>query len=206
MNIEKLKDLEERFLSVYPDGFETEELKQMSKKHNLKKQCDNIHKVCSKDSFKSGLNMYDDLCKIVSRSSIVSVFEKMKFRDLSKEFDVTEKHMFIDSVHEMIHGDEKYGFTMMVNLLAPYKLAKWPIITVFRSYYYPQTDIFVKPTTAKKIIKYLELEDIVYSPKASFEFYDRYRYLFNILKGSVTNDSIKPNNPAFSGFLRMTIQ
>lgn len=206
MNIEKLHDLEKRFLSVYTEGFNSEDMKKVTKKHNLQKQVDNIHSVCSKKSFKTGLNMYDDLIKIVGRSSVVSVFEKMKFRDVARELDVTEKHMLIDSVYEMIHGDEEYGFNMIVNLLAPYKLAKWPIITIFRSYYYPQTDIFVKPTTVKKIIKYLELENITYSPKANYEFYNKYRYYFNVLKDSVSSETLKPNNPAFSGFLMMSIQ
>jgi hypothetical protein len=206
MNIQKLNRLEDGFLTVYKEGFKSTELKELTKKHNLQKQVDNIHKVCSKESFETGLNMYDDLVKIVGRSSVVSVFEKMKFRDLSKEFDLSEKHMLIDAVYELIHGDEELGFNMVVQLLAPYKLAKWPIITIFRSYYYPYTDIFVKPTTVKKIIKYLELEHIEYSSKANYLFYNKYRQYFNILKDNIRNDTVKPNNPAFSGFLRMMIQ
>ncbi len=206
MNIKRLKDLEERFLSEYKDGFESEDMKKIAKKHNLQKNVNNIHIVCSKDNFKEGLNIYDDIVKVVTKSSLVSVFEKMKFRDLVKELDLIERHMLIDAVYELLHGDEQEGFELMVNLLSPYKLAKWPIITVFRAYYYPQNDILIKPTTVKKIIKYLELEDVVYSPKANYAFYNRYRLYLNELKKHVANETLKPNNPAFSGFLMMTIQ
>lgn len=204
MNINKLIRLESDFLLHYPLGFNSEEMIEIRKKHNLNKVSSYLKKVCSKENLKLGLSVYGDIIKVVSRSSMVSVFEKMKFRDLAKELDDIEKHFLLDSIYELIHGDEKMGFNMMISLLEPYKLAKWTILTVWRAYWNIEYDVFVKPTTVKKIINYLELEDIKYTPKANYEFYHKYRIYINELKQHVI-PSLKPNNPAFSGFLMMTI-
>lgn len=204
MNINKLIRLESDFFLHYPKGFDSEEMVDIKKKHNLNKVSDYLKKVCSKENMKLGLSVYSDIVKVVSKSSMVSVFEKMKFRDLSKELDDLDKHFLLDSVYELIHGNEEQGFNMLKSLLEPYKLAKWPILTVWRAYWNLDYDVFVKPTTVKKIIKYLELEDIAYTPKASYEFYDKYRTHINELKKHVVK-SLRPNNPAFSGFLMMTI-
>ena len=204
MNLNKLKELEKKFFIMYPNAFENEELKKHGKKHNIQKRHENVLEVCSKENLEKGLSVFDDVAKVVVRSTLVSVFEKVKFKDLVKMFDDIEKHMYLDGVYELLHGDEEQGMKMLVDLLGQYKLAKWPIITIYRAYYYPQTDIFVKPTTVKKIIQHLELEDIKYTPKVNFEFYKKYRVYFNELKKHV-DSRLYPNNPAFSGFLMVTI-
>ena len=205
MNKNKLEYLEHKFISVYPDAFDNEELKKHSKKHNINKHFENARKYCSKEYLDQGLYALDDVVKIVTRSTLVSVFEKMRFRDLVKELDVTEKKLIVSSVKELIHGDEEYGFNSLVSLLSPYKLAKWPIITIFRAYYYPHDDIFVKPTTVKKILAFLEVDDMKYTSKVNYDFYRKYRTLFNSLKLYV-DKKLSPNNPAFSGFLMLTIE
>ncbi len=203
MNIKRLKQSEARFLAKYNKAFNDEELLKIRKKHNIQKHINNIHNICSKESFKQGLNIYEDVTKIVLRSSLVSVFEKVRFRDLVKELDLTERNIFLEGVYELIHGDEEYGMETLYNLLSPYKLAKWPIITIFRAYYYPDDDIFIKPTTVKNVIKTYELEDIKYTPKVNYPFYKKYRAYFNELKKHVSKD-LSPSNPAFSGFLMST--
>ncbi len=204
MKINKLKVLESKFFAIYPGGFEDEELKKMLKKHNFNKVSLFVKEVCREESLKRGIDAIDDVMRVVSKSSMVSVFEKMRFRDLIREFDLTEKTLVVAAINELVNGDEEEGFTELYNLLAPYKLAKWPILTVFRAYCYPDYDVLVKPTTVKKIIKYLELEDVEYSPKASYKFYHKYREYINLLKPHV-DSRLSPSNPAFSGFMMMTI-
>lgn len=204
MNINKLKILESKFFAIYPGGFENEVLRKISKKHNFVKISDYVKEVCSKESLKKGVEAIDGIMKVVSKSSMVSVFEKMRFRDLVKEFDLTEKALVVGAVYDLLHGDEEEGFTDLYNLLAPYKLAKWPILTVFRAYYYSSTDLLIKPTTVKKILKYLEITDIEYSPKASYSFYDKYRSHINHLKLKV-DSRLSPSNAAFSGFMMISI-
>ena len=205
MNIGKLTYLEHRFLAIYPDGFDGEEMKQIGKKHGLGKHTKYIHEVCSKENFKYGISIFDDVMKIVSRSSLVSVFEKMRFRDLMKELDLDEKRELLDAVYENLHGDERYGFESMVNILEKYKLAKWPIVTIFQTYYNPTKSVFMKPTVVKKIIKFLELEGVVYTVRPNYDFYVKYKKYINEMKKHV-DKRLRPNNPAFTGFLMITIE
>ncbi len=136
---------------------------------------------------------------------MVSVFEKMRFRDLAHEFSSYEKMEFVDGVFELLYGNEKKGFYMLISLLKPYKLAKWPIISVFRAYKNPKRDVFMKPTTVKKILKHLDIDDIKYESLPNYAFYKKYRTYINKMKKEV-DKSLSPNNPAFSGFLMVTIK
>ena len=135
---------------------------------------------------------------------MVSVFEKMRFRDFIKEIDDITQFELIDSIYELIHGNEERGFTNLVNLLRTYNLAKWPLVSAYLAYYRPNNDIFIKPTTVKRIIKYLELDEVVYNSKPTYEFYSGYRKIINSIKFEV-DESLRPNNAAFSGFLMMTL-
>ena len=78
-------------------------------------------------------------------------------------------------------------------------------MTICSLYMHPSVDVFVKPTTTKRVINYLELEDVVYKPRPSWEFYARYRDIINDIKGKV-DPSLGPNNAAFTGFLMVTLE
>lgn len=204
MNKQKLKYLEEKFLSIYPEGFQSEDMIAVGKKHNVGKLSEYVTKVCQIDYLNRGNIILEDLIKIITKSSMVSVFEKMRFRDTAREFSSEEKALFVYAIKALIHGDEREGFNTLIYLLIPYKLAKWTIITAFRAYYNLDYDVFVKPTTVKKIIKYLELNDVVYQPLPDYDIYVKYRNDINNMKRLVSK-SLSPNNPAFSGFLMMMI-
>ncbi len=203
MNIQKLKQLEKGFLYMYPKGFKTETLKEVSKKHKLGKTSDFFKMACSKEAIESGLDSIDDIVKAVTRSSMVSVFEKVKFKDMIKGISKDEKFEFLDALYENLYGNEEEGFKSLVSFLSKYKMAKWPIVTCFRAYLNMDYDVFLKPTTVKKVVNYLEL-DLVYSPTPSFSFYTKYRDCILKMKSRVSKD-LQVNNPAFSGFLMMTI-
>lgn len=204
MNIDKLKQAQETFLSRYPKGFESEEMVAISKKHKL----DNLTQFVSENLTPDVLDDIDtaaeNMIKVVSRSSMVSVFEKPKFRDAVRSMQNDDKQMLVDSLKDLLYGDEARGFNMMLDLLIKYGIAKWPLISVFRCYYNPQTDLLFKPTTVKNIIKFLELEGLVYKPRPSYDFYVKYRNTINEMKSRV-DASLAPNNPAFSGFLMMAM-
>lgn len=204
MNIDKLKGLERDFLLRYPGGFKNDELQKISKKHNLEKNNKNILDVCSPENLQKGSRIYSDVIKVATRSSLVSVFEKMRLRDLGNDLDKYEKIEFVQAIYELLHGKQKEGFYRLVSILKPYKLAKWPIITVYLSYYYPNREVFIKPTVVKKVINYLELYDIRYPVTPDYKFYKKYKKYINEMKKEV-HKSLRPNNPAFTGFLMITI-
>jgi hypothetical protein len=204
MNKKTLYILEKNFLSKYIDGFYTEELKKISKKHNISKLGQYAKEVLIQENLEKGLWIIDDIVKLITKSSMVSVFEKVRFKEDVKALSDEEKSMLIYGIKEWIHGDEEEGFNTLVFLLEPYKLAKWTIITAFRVYYYLDYDVLIKPTTVKKVIQILELEDIEYTSKLNYYFYYRYREYINEMK-ELVDKRLSPNNPAFSGFLMMAI-
>ena len=97
------------------------------------------------------------------------------------------------------------GFEMILDLFKSEKLAKWTLMTVCQTYFHPQRDVFIKPTTVKRAINYFELENLEYRPTPSWAFYEGYRSAFLNMKSKV-DSSLAPTNPAFSGFLRMIVR
>jgi hypothetical protein len=92
----------------------------------------------------------------------------------------------------------------MVDILKTGKLAKWSLVSIIPAYYKPTREVFVKPTTAKGILKFFDIKDPVYHPTPSWDFYRKYRQLINDGKKEVSK-SLSPSNAAFSGFLMMTV-
>jgi hypothetical protein len=85
-------------------------------------------------------------------------------------------------------------------MLSHYKIAKWSIVSVVPFYFAPKREAFVKPTTAKGILAYLEIEDLQYRPLPSWEFYSGYRSLLQRIKREV-DPSLSPNYAALTGFM-----
>ncbi len=79
MNINKLKQAEKAFLSLYPKGFESEEIKEITKKHSLVKITDFAHESFTPEAMRKVNQTAENMIKLVSRSSIVSLFEKPRF-------------------------------------------------------------------------------------------------------------------------------
>jgi len=204
MNYEKLKEAEEQFLERYPGGFMNPEMQELVKKHTKQKLTALAQDVFAKDKFKNPSIITENMIKIVTRSSMVSVFEKPRFRDYVRDLPVKDQVTLSGGLMEFLHGKEETGFNMILEILIPGKIAKWSIITVWGIYYQPDYHVFCKPTTVKGIIEYLEIKDLVYNSKPSYEFYNKYRDIINTIKLKV-DPSISIGNAAFSGFLMMSI-
>lgn len=195
---------QKEFLKLYPRGFENEEMQIQVKKHKIKKMHDMAKDFFSKDKFNDFELLFDNIVKIISCSTVVSVFEKMKFRDSAKIMNVDQKIRLTDGLYEMLHGNPAKGFEIMKEVLNEYKLAKWPILTAIPYYYDNQGDIFIKPTTVKGVISTFELEGLVYNSKPSYEFYKLYKEEFLKMK-AIVDPIVAPENGAFSGFLMMMV-
>lgn len=205
LNRTKLKEAEERFLMRYPGGFSDPLMLEIAKKHKVEKMNKLAQDSFAIEQFESPNKIVDSMSKIVSQSSMVSIFEKPKFRDLVKMFSDDEKERLSHGLKEFLHGDQEFGFTLMSGLLKEYKLAKWPLLTVYPVYYRPSVEVFIKPTTAKGVIEYFELEGLKYSPNPTFGFYRAYREQINQMKEEVAA-SLQFDNAAFCGFLMMSIE
>ncbi len=85
---------------------------------------------------------------------MVSVFEKPKFRDYARSLGRGEKEILIRGLEDFLYKDQESGFSAMVDILSPGKIAKWPVLTVIPEYFNPQVEIFVKPTTVKMFSRF----------------------------------------------------
>lgn len=201
----KLKKLELDFLMQYPQGFNDPEMIKIGKKHRVDKMSEMAKECFSKRACSNVHVTAENMIKMVSRSSMVSMFEKPKFRDFVRGMDENEKVFMVQALSQMLHGKQQLGFEAMVDILRTQKLAKWSLLTIIPAYYSANKEVFVKPTTAKNILRHFEITDPVYKPAPTWDFYKKYRKLINEAKKKV-NTNLSPSNAAFSGFLMMTVK
>jgi len=204
MNLRKLKQAEEAFLDRYPGGFDNPEIMSIRrKKHNVDKMIVFARESFAKRNFKLPDQIVRNMAKIVSRSSVLSVFEKTRFREFAETLFPEEKDLLSSGLKELLHGNEQLGFETTLELLKPRKLAKWSLMTICQTYFHPQRDVLVKPATVKGIIQHFELKDLQYKPTPSWDFYDAYRSTIHEMKSKVAG-SLAPTNAAFSWFLLLS--
>jgi len=203
MNIDKLLEAEATFLQRYPGGFANEDMRAIGKKHNVDKLSEFAATALAKKSFNNQGQVLEDITKIVTRSSMISMFEKPKFRDFVKGMNQQDRELLTQGFYKMIHGKKEKGFNEVLDILREAKLAKWSLISICPHHYRPQHDVFVKPTTTKNVIRQFELDKLVYNPKPTWAFYVGYRAAITEMK-AMLSPSLSPNNAAFTGFLMMT--
>lgn len=204
MNRKKLKAAEQRFLDLYPMGFMNPEMQNIVRKHRMAKMVDLTHELFAKKDFSDARTVATNMSKVIGRSSMVSVFEKPKFRDLIPTLDSKQLKSLAEGMKNFLHGNRQKGFTAIVDVLAPAKLAKWSLVTVIPNYYWPDKEVFVKPTTAKGVIEHFELTGLIYNPQPTWDFYESYRNEILEMKSKV-DKSIASSNAAFCGFLMMSL-
>ncbi|MDN3640935.1 hypothetical protein QWY82_19205 [Simiduia curdlanivorans] len=204
MHIQRLKLAEQDFLSRYPGGFQHPDMLAIGKKHNVTKLSDFCQQAFAKRNFSNTNQIIEDWLKVISRSSMISLFEKPKFKSFIGTRNSDELRALVQSAKMMLHGKAESGFELQLDLLKMDKLAKWSIISALPAYYRLQAEIFIKPTTAKGVVNYFELENLAYKPTPSWDFYANYREQLMLMKEKV-DESLSPNNPAFSGFLMMSL-
>jgi len=205
LDAKKLKVLEGDYLMQYPKGFSDPEMLKIGTKHNVPKMTDMTKECFTKQTCSNVHVTAENMIKVVSRSSMVSMFEKPKFRDFVRGMDENEKAFLVGALSQILHGKQQLGFEAMVDILKTQKLAKWSLITIIPAYYKPTKEVFVKPTTAKNVLKHFEIADPIYKPAPSWDFYKKYRTLINDAKKTV-DKNLSPSNAAFSGFLMMTVK
>lgn len=203
MNLKKLREAEAVFLHRYPGGFQDEDMKHIAKRHNVDKLISFAKTAFAKKNFTNTGAVLDDVVKVVTRSSMVSMFEKPKFRDYVNGLNREDREFLASSFQRLLHGSPAKGFQDIVDVLSEGKLAKWSLLTACPMYYRPNKDIFVKPTTTKNVIRQFELTHLEYKPRPTWAFYRDYRDAITEMKAKL-HPSLSPTNAAFTGFLMMT--
>ncbi len=204
MNYLKLKEAEAGFLQRYPEGFSDPAMEHIKKKHNVDKLAEFAQVNLIRTNFNRPELIVEAVLKIVSRSSMVSRFEKPKFKDFITSLNSHEKQALADAFEKRLYGRNKQqGFEEILGMLSHHKIARWSVISVVPFYFAPTKEAFVKPTTAKGILSYLEVEGLEYKPTPSWAFYKGYVKLLGEIKKEVKS-CISPNNAALTGFLMIS--
>jgi len=204
MNEAKLQQAEKRFLDKYPTGFMHPEFEKIEKQHKMSKMIEFSQENFAKFCFSKSKDVVDNMTTTISRASMVSVFEKPKFKDFTTNLSTYNEEKMADSLKEFLHGNQQRGFEDLVAVLATGKLARWPLVTIIPNYVQPNDEVFIKPTTAKGVIDVFELTNLVYKPTPTWDFYQGYRAEILNMKSKV-DASLTPNNAAFCGFLMMSL-
>jgi hypothetical protein len=205
MNIQKLKEAEAAFLARFPKGFNDPGMEKIRKSHNVNLLADFTRANLTAITFSQPQKFADTLLTIISRSSMVSRFEKPPFREFLHALSSKDKHHLAEAFRKRLFGRKKReGFEEIVDLLAHHKLARWSVVSAVPFYFAPSKEAFVKPTTAKKIVAFLDIEDLHYHARPDWAFYNGYRKLILNIKQQV-DPNLTPNNAATTGFLMSTV-
>lgn len=206
MNLKKLTNAEEYFLELYPDGFKDAGLLPLIKRHNTAKISEQVRELFTKGNFTQPDIICENFAKIVSKSTLISLFEKPRVREMVQAMRMERRDMLSIGLYEMLYGDAKEGFETVVEVLSFYGLAKWSIVTLIPYYFDRGKAFFIKPTTTKNIITFFEIEGLVYKPKPSYEFYVVYTNVLETMKANVGDKISHDDNAAFTGFLMMAME
>lgn len=206
MNLHKLKEAEAYFFELYPEGFEDVALFPIIKRHNTAKIGEQVREMFAKEHFTQPDLICENFTKIVSKSTLISLFEKPKVRDMVKSMRMERRDMLSIGLYELLYGDPKEGFETLVEVLSFYSLAKWSIVTLIPYYFYRDKEFFIKPMTTKNIIAFFEIEGLVYKPRPSYAFYVAYKKVLESMRAEVSK-KISPNdNAGFTGFLMIAME
>ncbi|MFM7119603.1 MAG: hypothetical protein ACKOZX_05025 [Gammaproteobacteria bacterium] len=205
MRIDRLRLAEAEFLRAYPEAFASPELAAIGKRHRIQRRTEEARAALAEARFGRHSAVLEAIVKLVSRSSMVSLFEKPRFRDLVHGLSRDDRAWLAEGFRALLHGDAERGFNQVLDLLVAHQLGKWSLITIVPFYLRPETELFVKPTTTRNILRFLELEELVYRPRPSWAFYAGYRAAIDACKLQV-DPRLSINNAAFTGFLMMVLQ
>jgi hypothetical protein len=201
MNIQKLKHAEGAFLARFPEGFDDPGMAKIRKSHNVDRLAEFARTNLTATAFSRPDELAETVLKIVSRSSMVSRFEKPPFREFLGALDSKGKRRLAEAFRKrLLGGKKREGFEEIVALFGRYKLARWSLVSAVPFYFAPSKEVFVKPTTAKKIVAFLDMEDLDYHARPDWNFYSGYRKLILDVK-KLVDSSLTPHNAATSGFL-----
>lgn len=202
MDWRRLKEIEHAFLARYPDGFAHPDMVELGKKHKMQKMIEKTRAAFAEENFKRADQVLADMVKLVCQSSMVSVFEKPRYREFIGSLTGIEREMYVNGFYERLHGNHRAGFELMLERMQPGKIARWSLITILPLYFKPQQEVFVKPTTAKKMVAELKWHELQYRPLPDWNFYQGFKDRVEEIKTHL-DPSLYPNNAALTGVMMM---
>ncbi|MDH6603602.1 hypothetical protein OKW23_000742 [Bacilli bacterium PM5-9] len=172
--------IDDLFLLKYPNGLNDQAFIDLSKKHKssykileiVKNEID-LESFVLEDTYHINKNI-SLIIKIVTRSSMISVFEKVAFKHYLEDSKIHS--IFLNALYHMLkdfNEDTMNEFVYVLNMRKVEinrKVATWPLITFFLIYFDEYNEVFIKPTTIKRLAKLLEC-DIKYESMPNYMTY-----------------------------------
>lgn len=82
MNVETLKEAEEKFMMMYPEGFKHPEMVAIGEKHKVEKIAKQVQEDFALSNFEDIEEMSEKIIKLVTRSSLVSLLKSLNFETM----------------------------------------------------------------------------------------------------------------------------
>lgn len=188
--MDNLQTIDDLFLTFFPGGFNDENFIELSKKH---KANDRIFKIIDDFDIENLLEEYPPtvlkniqiITKMVTSCSMISVFEKVAFKNYIADKRIHET--FLKALYNMLKNLNEDTFIEFAYVLGMKKheencnIAKWPIITFFLLFFNPSEEVFIKPTTIKKVARLLDY-DIKYEATLNYQTYSLVKQMINDYK------------------------
>lgn len=165
------------FLEQFPDGF-CDDLLMREERQYKDALASLARELLSRDVLVQLIETerYQQVCdnaiKLVTHptNNLPSLYEKLAFKDGLKKLN--DPKLFARSVFNYLHGegDLEPRFTSFANVLAQLEADKWPIITIFRFFLFPVTDVYIKPNNLQHAAELSRFE-INYKPQLNWLTY-----------------------------------
>lgn len=135
----------------------------------------------------------DNANKLIAHptNNLPSLYEKLAFKDGLKKLN--DPKIFARSLFAYLHGegDLEPRFTGFADVLAQMKADKWPVITLFRFFLFPTTDVYIKPTNLQHAAEVSRFE-INYKPRINWLTYQSVMAFYQSLADNTAD--LKPRD------------
>ncbi|MGL4382375.1 MAG: hypothetical protein ACRCTA_01510 [Bacilli bacterium] len=171
--------IDDLFLNFFPNGLNDASFTELGKKYRSSNKVLSLIKeytltdLLLSDSYHLNNNIAF-ITKIVTLVPMVSTFEKIAFKNYINHSDVQVE--FCLKLYALITNNNQANFEAFIDHLCLKKnerncnAAKWPIITFFLAYFNEDREVFIKPTTTKKLANVLGY-DIKYQAYPNYQTY-----------------------------------
>lgn len=201
------KEIIKKFKILYPNGFEDEKWKEGEKKYKVEKINSFVDNNISKKIFENYINtnqtgkIIELIEKIISLSSVVSVFEKIAFRNFINEANNKIIDSFAILLNNMLYGkDFEENFDSFSDFLVSNKylgkntnIAKWTLVTSILAHIKRNEEVLIKPNTAKYISKILQ-KPFYYISVPNIITYNDYKKIVMEFKNELEKDFMPRDN------------
>ncbi|MDR2007852.1 MAG: hypothetical protein LBQ34_02635 [Alphaproteobacteria bacterium] len=176
-----VKQIEHKFLILFPGGFSDTNWLKLVKKHSSTK-VDNLFQDALNQA-KMQENTVDSAIEAIQKaanySTTISMFEKFALRNYLTSKDIHTE--FVEILYKFMYEDYQKYFAEFTHVLSKTKnsinnsnCAKWSIVSFFLAFSNKNQHVFLKPTTAKRISAFFET-DIAYQSYPNLETYEKFR-------------------------------